>query len=67
MMTRKENADAGSTQPETGDAFENKKKTNVTAKILVQKKVDKLTGQTQYPKDLGYHGTDPEKNLNPEE
>lgn len=63
-MTRKDNADAGNTQP---GILEDKKKTKVIEKILTQKKVDKSTGQTQYPKDLGYHGTDPEKNLNPEE
>jgi hypothetical protein len=33
---------------------------------LQSKKTDPVTGQTQYPRTLGYHGRDEEKNLNPE-
>jgi len=64
----KKNEVTDNTKPiETGDVLDSKRKNEVIEKILAQKKVDKSTGQAQYPKDLGYHGTDPEKSLNPEE
>ena len=39
----------------------------VPSEILKNKKTDAETGQKQYPAKVGYHGTDDEKNLNPEE
>ena len=67
-MTKKDNPVTDNAKaPKTGDVSERKKKNKVVEKILAQKKVDKSTGQTQYPKDLGYHGTDAETSLNPEE
>jgi hypothetical protein len=39
----------------------------VSSEILKNKKTDAETGQKQYPAKMGYHGTDEEKNLNPEE
>jgi hypothetical protein len=35
--------------------------------ILKDKKYDPSTGQVQYPRTMGYHGTDNEQDLNPEE
>jgi hypothetical protein len=33
----------------------------------ITKKVDPSSGQTQYPEKVGFHGTDDEKELSPEE
>lgn len=36
-------------------------------KIIEENRLKKSSGQVQYPSEVGHHGTDNEKDLNPEE
>jgi hypothetical protein len=44
-----------------------KNKTRHSKQEPITKKVDPSSGQTQYPEKVGFHGTDDEKELSPEE
>lgn len=56
-------------QPKHADKRHNKTRrpSKVAEDNLKSKKHDPETQQTQYPATVGYHGSDDEKDLNPEE
>jgi hypothetical protein len=52
---------------ERGSAKSKSEATKKVQNITRDKKINKSTGQTQYPAKVGYHGSDDEKTLSPEE
>lgn len=51
--------DAGAPQPEADE--------DILKVTLLRAKRDPHTGRIQYPADVGHHGEDDERDLNPEE
>jgi hypothetical protein len=51
----------------SGKTLDRDRQNKTIEKMLGDKKTEAATGQTQYPNHVGYHGTDDEKELNPEE